>query len=487
MKISSYFTGEKLTQGQQELLVELECFLLATNVSIFILKGYAGTGKSYLMAGVTRYLKAQNKQVVIVAPTGKAAKVIASKVGYEAKTIHRVIYSSYENDKEPSDEYIQQNQDEIYSRIRKNEDAVDCIYIADEASMISDKYSQSDVGKFGSGYLLQDLLRYLDIENTPNRKVIFIGDNAQLPPVRNIYSPALDEILLNEAYQYNCQSFELTEVVRQKAESGVMKNATALRDAIEFSDFVEFEFDTSSDEVYALLNKAFLDKYFEICNDKVEGTENSIVIARTNKQVNDYTCDIRAKLFSPAAPIQVNEKVICVRNYQTKSNFISNGEFGRVTNILSDIECRAVEVKEKTYEGVRVTTVELRFIDVEIEFTDDHGQPYLLTRKVLLNLLYKSTPRFEGIEKQALHVDFYNRYLALYKPDGIGYKDAKRNDPYLNFLHIKFGYAITCHKAQGSEWRNVFVDAYHNQRMTKDYRWLYTAITRTADKLYIKL
>ena len=485
MSISDHFKGQDLTNDQQALLTELEYFLEEGHAPIFLLKGYAGTGKSFIMTGVTQYLSWLGKEFVIIAPTGKAAKVIANKTKFKAKTIHRVIYKFFENDEEPKDE-IQNRQSETISYLHDNHDEPDSVYIVDESSMISDKFSISrDIGKFGSGYLLQDLLEYIDIKNNPRRKVIFIGDNAQLPPINNAYSPALNEHLLGVVYKLQCQSFELTEVVRQKAESGVMKNAQALRDALEFEDFIDFEFDVSSQDVYRLPRSSFLDKYFELCEENVENTDNLTIIARSNSKVYEYICDIRARLFYPAAPIQVNEKVMCTNNFQTANNFISNGEFGRINKILSEVECRYIEVQERLPSGVLVTPVELQFIDLEIEFKDDYGKPYLLQEKVLLNLMYEPIPRLTGVLYQALRADFNRRFYTHYKPQGEEYKEAKRNDPYLNFLHLKFGYAITCHKSQGSEWQHVFVDTYHFGDKIKDYRWLYTAITRTSDKLHI--
>ena len=484
MSILNHFNGQELTNDQQELLTELESFLEARYAPVFLLKGYAGTGKSYVMAGVTRYLSWLGKEFVIIAPTGKAAKVIANKTKFKATTIHRIIYKFYEQDEEPIDEYLERKPDS-FSYLNANSDEPDTIYIVDESSMISDKFSASHIGKFGSGYLLQDLIQYIDFKNNPQRKVIFIGDNAQLPPVRNFYSPALSENVLNCVYRLACRSFELTQVVRQKSESGVMKNAQTLRDAMEFEDYIDFEFDVSSQDVCRLPSVSFIDKYFDLCDGKVENTDNLTIIARTNKKVYDYVCDIRARLFFPRAPIQVNEKVMCTNNYYAGDTFISNGEFGRVIKVLSAVECRCINVQEKLPSGILVTPIELQFVDLSIEFRDDYGKPFLLEHKVLLNLMYEPTPRLEGVLYQALRADFNERFFTYYKPQGDDYQELKKDDPYLNFLHLKFGYAITCHKAQGSEWQHVFVDAYHHGKITKDYRWLYTAITRTSDKLYI--
>ena len=487
MSISNYFLGKELTIEQQALLVELELFLQADNNSTFLLKGYAGTGKTFVTTGLTRYLDAENRDFVIMAPTGKAAKVIASKTKQEAKTIHRVIYNFCDTDKEQKDEYIYQAPQRTMSTIRSNEDAFDTVYIIDESSMISDKFSQLEVTKFGSGCLLQDLLEYIDLDEAPNRKIIFIGDNAQLPPVRNAYSPALIAGYLEDTYQLRCNTFELTEVVRQKLDSGVMKNAINLRNALADKRPFKLQLDTSTNDVHSLAGDTFLDTYLKVCHGQLEGSKDAIIIAYTNKQVSHYNNAIRAKFFSPDAAVQIDERVICVSNDSIGNNFISNGEFGKITKIISDIEHRSVKVNEQTPDGIKSNVVDLRFLDIEIEFMDDYGKPHLQTRKILLNLLYNATPSISALEKKALHIDFNKRYLSTYKKEGIEYKVAKHKDAYFNFLHIKFGYAITCHKAQGSEWPYVFVDTFHWKKTTENYcRWLYTAITRTQKHLHFK-
>ena len=487
MKISDYYSSNVLTQGQQELLVELEYFLQTKSKQAFIFHGYAGVGKSFLMTGVTKYLEAQGRKFVIIAPTGKAAKVIASKTNQKATTIHRAIYSYYDTNEEPVGENIHQELKQTYSTIKGNEDADDCLYIVDESSMVSDKFSQSELCKFGSGCLLQVLLEYIDLGKHHKRKVLFIGDNAQLPPVRNAYSPALHEGVLKDVYLLQCQSFELTEVVRQKEGSGVMKNATNLREALIKKDWQGFQFDTDNDDVNVLTSNTFLNEYFDACKGAVNGTDDVVIIAHTNQQVNNYNHDVRARIFSQGADIQVGEKIICVENYQTTYNFISNGEFGKITKILSGVECRSIEVREKIIKGIRSTVVDLNFLDVEMEFLDDYGKPFTLTRKILLNLLDSSSPRLSSLEYRALNTDFNKRYANIYKREGVGYKEAKLDDSYFNFLRVKFGYAITAHKSQGSEFPHVFVDTYRgSQSMEQYFRWLYTAITRTSDKLYIK-
>jgi len=485
MSISNLFKGQVLTNDQQELLTELEYFLETNDAPVFLLKGYAGTGKSFVMAGVTRYLDARGTEFTIVAPTGKAAKVIANKTKYLATTIHRAIYRFYEEDKEPKSESSTENPEKHYSLINENNDAFDAVYIVDESSMISDTYCGSEKGTFGSGFLLRDLLEYIDLEHNPYRKIIFIGDNAQLPPIRGIDSPALNQNMFKVVYNLSCESFELTEVVRQKSESGVMKNAQFLRNVTNSGALQKFEFDTSSDDVYKLPGKAFINKYFEICQGKVERTDELVIIARSNMLAKEYNSEIRARLFYSEAPLQLNEKVMCIRNYYTSNIFVSNGEFGRITKISPKPECRTVKVKENTFNGIEVHTVDLRFVDIEVEFMDDYGQPHLLKEKVLLNLFFHPFSQLDGLLYKALHTDLLIRYNKIYKAKGLVYKELKAIDPYWNVLQLKFGYAMTCHKSQGSEWKHVFVNTYNNGNIIKDPQWLYTAITRTSGNLYI--
>jgi ATP-dependent exoDNAse (exonuclease V) alpha subunit len=487
MNIKDHFSGQELTQGQEDLVEEIEQFLLEGTCSTFLLKGYAGVGKTFLTIGLTRYLEAEKRQFIIMAPTGKAAKVIANKTKREAKTIHRIIYDYFDKEDVNSNEDKAQEPYQTRSKLKRNEDTPDSVYIVDESSMLSDQYNQSESCTFGSGYLLSDLIKYINLSQYPKRKIIFIGDNAQLPPVRNSFSPALSAKYLNETYQINCHAFELTEVVRQKANSGVIANAKYLREVQESGDFSELSFDTSTDDIHALADTELLKRYFEVCKGQLQGTEDAIVIAYSNKRVRDINWEIRAKLFYPDAKIQVDEKIICVSNYRTEDNFISNGEFGRVTKVLSEIEYRTVEVTEKIRGQYKTKIVDLLFLDVEMEFMNDQGEQYFIQKKVLLNLLYGTIPRLTSQENKALYIDFLERNPNLdRKKRPKEYKDMKKEDPYLNVLQVKFGYAITCHKSQGSEWPHVFVDSYYRNPNSLEYfRWLYTAITRTSRNLYV--
>jgi hypothetical protein len=489
MSLSRYFSSEQLTQGQQELLIKLQKFLQKSSDSTFLLKGYAGTGKTHITAGITRYLMERKRKFVILASTGKAASVISRKTRCAAYTIHRVIYNFCEskNKEHPIEGDIHQEPPHTLSEVGLNDDDFDTVYIVDEASMVSDEYSQSDCCGFGSGYLLHDLIKYINPNGT-NRKIIMIGDAAQLPPVGSYYSPALDELVLNSRYNLKCQSYELTEVVRQKDKSGVMDNAKKLREELNNWGNHGFKFDTTGADVCRLSTYDFLKRYIEALTKKGAGTEEAIIIAFTNKQIRKYNNYVRGLLFLPKTGIQVGEAVVCTCNHKVdKYKIISNGEFGKIKRVLPGVECRSIKVMDKVDGCFKPVVVDLNFVVLQVEFINSFGEPYLITEKVLLNLLERSSPRPSSLENKALYVDFKKRNFIDSKASHADYIEAKLSDPYLNFLHLNFGYAITCHRSQGSEFKNVFVDTYQGRQESEQYiRWLYTAITRTSDKLYIK-
>ncbi|MEH6595682.1 MAG: AAA family ATPase [Colwellia polaris] len=489
MNLSKYFSNEQLTQGQQELLIKLQSFLQKSSDSTFLLKGYAGTGKTHITAGITRYLMARKREFVILAPTGKAASVISRKTRCPAYTIHRAIYNFCESTHEEQlvEDETHQEPPHALSEVSFNDDNFDTVYIVDEASMVSDVYNDSDCCEFGSGYLLNDLIQHINPNGT-NRKIIMIGDVAQLPPVGSSYSPALDEWVLNSIYNLKCQSYELTEVVRQKDKSGVMDNAKKLREELSRWCNHRFEFNTASADVSRLSTYDFLKKYVEALTEKGAGTEDAIIIAFTNKQIRKYNNYVRGLLFLPKTGIQVGEAVVCTCNHKVdKYKIISNGEFGKIKRVLPGVECRSIKVMDKVDGCFKPVVVDLNFVVLQVEFINSFGEPYLVTEKVLLNLLERSSPRPSSLENKALYVDFKKRNFINNKASHSDYIEAKLSDPYLNFLHLNFGYAITCHRAQGSEFKNVFVDTYQGRQESEQYiRWLYTAITRTSDKLYIK-
>jgi len=244
LKIEDSFTEYILTDGQAELVRLLGDFLLSNSENSFLLRGYAGTGKTFITKGLTEYFRSIGRNYVLAAPTGKAAKVIAKKTNSLAYTIHKTIYS-LDKLSEYKDEDIDGTETyKFYAELSVNELPADTVYIVDEASMLSDVYNEMEFFRFGSGYLLRDFLKFVNLDHNDHRKkVIFIGDDAQLPPIGMNYSPALDANFLFREYNLRSNSYELKEVVRQKAESGVMANSITLRNALKKSVFNQLSLD----------------------------------------------------------------------------------------------------------------------------------------------------------------------------------------------------------------------------------------------------
>lgn len=481
--IHDTFSEYSLTSGQTELVNHLDKFLTSKDSNVFLLKGYAGTGKTFITKGLTEYFRSVGRTFVLSAPTGKAAKVISNKTGCEAYTIHKSIYSFKE-----LIEYRDENDEEsetykLYAQIAVNELSADTVFIVDESSMISDVYNENEFFRCGSGKLLSDFLKFVNLDHNDHRKkVIFIGDDAQLPPVGMNYPPALSSEYLQQKFGLSTQSYELTEVVRQKAHSGVMQNSIKLRNALNSGVFNQLTLDTNVTDIEEIDYADFMPKYLESCQNQING--ESILIAGSNRDVFQYNLRIREHFF-PNQPLIVNgDKVIAVSNNDRYGFFISNGEFGLVRRVLGDTEVRKVVINPKSKD--KRVDVELHFRNVEIGFRDLEGRSRFFTAKILENLLHSEQPQLSSDENKALYVDFCMRYPSL-RRNSLEFKETLRADPYFGALRVKFGYAITCHKAQGSEWNHVFVKCKtHQNTLSSDYfRWLYTAITRTANHLYL--
>lgn len=485
------FEDVVLTDGQVQIVKQIDTFLKDTSQNVFLLNGYAGTGKTFVTKGITQYLDRIGRQFAIMAPTGKAAKVIGDKTGQTACTIHRVIYN-YDNVKEYAVDGIEGSETyRCYAELKVNADTAEAVYIIDEASMVSDKYSDGEFFRFGSGYLLRDLLKYINFDhNDHNKKVIFIGDNAQLPPVGMSTSPALDEQYLSEKYQVTISSGSLTEVVRQKGESGILTNAAMLRDGLSKNIFNKLQFDVNGDDVCKLSSNELLQTYLSSCAGKVSKTGENIIVAGSNRQVGEYNRLVREHFFNGQQEMVSGDKIISVVNHYRSDATITNGEFGMIKEVLSPApEVVTVFITNKGDDGHMVKVrVELSFRDVVLAFRNDYGEPFFFEAKIIENLLYNDHPSLSSDEHKAIYVHFLNRHPELRrKGNEKKLRLALMQDPYFNAFKIKFGYAITAHKAQGSEWKNVFLQCEtHQKALTKDYfRWLYTAITRTSDILYV--
>ncbi|WP_206604664.1 ATP-dependent DNA helicase [Kineobactrum sediminis] len=481
------FAEYDLTLGQAELVGRLDKFLTSTDENVFLLKGYAGTGKTFITKGLTQYFRAIRRNYILAAPTGKAAKVIAYKTGSEAHTIHKTIYSFKDIAEYRDDDLDGSETYKFYAKLAVNEQSVDTIYIVDESSMVSDIYNEAEFFRFGSGHLLRDFLKFVNLDHNDHRKkVIFIGDDAQLPPVGMNFSPALSSKYLSSEYGLNSTGYELREVVRQKAGSGIMSNAQMLRDSLEKSVFNQLDIDIDSADVYHVEYEHLLSEYLRTCGGKINA--ESIVIAHSNADVAAYNRRIREHFFPKMIDVAPGDKVMSVSNSGRYGLFISNGDFGLIRQVLGGREERQISLKRKSKETGEIenTQITLCFRDVEIGFKDLDGRPHWFEAKIVENLLYSDDPNLSSDENKALYLDFCIRNQGL-KRKSLEFKEKLQCDPYFNALRLKFGYAITCHKAQGSEWNNVFVKCKtHQAQLSAEYfRWLYTAMTRAAKCLYV--
>ncbi len=474
-----------LTENQKELVVMLDEFL-KSSFSTFLLKGYAGTGKTFMMKGLTDFLSKNKRNFRVAAPTGRAAKVISRKTKYKAYTIHKTIYSSKDIKEFKSKDEEGTETFKFYYELKNNEDSNDTIYIIDEASMISNVYSEGEFFRFGSGYLLNDLIKFINFDNNDhNKKIIFIGDNAQLPPINMNFSPALDSNYLNENCNLISREFELTQVVRQKADSGILHNATKLRKSLKENIFNQIDIETNFKDIHKTRHEELLSKYLQACNNTID--EETIIVAYSNSSVKEYNDFVRNHFFPNQNTITIGDKVILVsNNYNYPQMELLNGDFGIVKEVSPINESRTIKLKRKNRKNETVEiNVPLTFRNAIITFSDEEFIKHDVECKVIENILYSRHRDLSSDELKAIYIDFKIRNPNL-KAGTKEFKDAIRSDVYFNALRIKFGYAVTCHKAQGGEWINAFLNCktsmgYFNSTY---FRWLYTGITRAKEKLY---
>ena len=488
ISVHDVYATYSLTSDQKNLVNSLEIFLSGSDSNIFLLKGYAGTGKTFITKGLTEYFKAIGRNYALAAPTGKASKVIADKTQSIAYTIHKTIYSLKD-----IAQYREENLDgsetyKFYAELRVNDLSADTVFIIDEASMVGDVYQEEEFFRFGSGYVLTDLFKYINLDHNDHRKkLIFIGDSAQLPPVGMNFSPALDEKYLLQKHNVSCSSYELTEVVRQKADSGVMLNAMHLRQAMSKGVYNQLGIDFDGPDIERVEIKDLVNTYLDSCDRKING--QSIVIAHSNADVAEYNRSIRSYFFPNVETVTPGDKVMATMNSSASGFLISNGDFGLIREVLGQPEVRTVTIRSrcKTSNELEEVPITLTFQDVAVSFRDPEKGVFTLKAKILEDLLYSNQPKLNSDQSKALYLDFCIRNSHL-KPKSQEFKETLVSDRYFTALRLKFGYAITCHKSQGSEWNNVFVKCktHHSQLTNEYFRWLYTAITRTKKKLYLQ-
>ena len=448
--------GNIPTAQQRDVFAMLENFLPSTNADdCFILKGYAGTGKTTLISALVKVLPRLKLKSVLLAPTGRAAKVITNYSGKKAFTIHKKIYRK-KVAASPEMNFV------LGDNIMEN-----TLFIVDEASMISDQ-----VHDYSRQSLLQDLISY--VYNGENCKLMLVGDTAQLPPVGSDISPALDKLFVSEQFRLNVFTYELTDVVRQEKESGILFNATQLRELVRKGEevFPKFNikgykdiFRMTGERLVEGLNYAY-DKY---------GMENTIVICRSNKNANAYNQNIRNRILYREEELSGGDHIMIVRNNyfwlkpeDNSGDFIANGDIARI---------RKVRRIEEQYG--------FRFAELVIELLD-YPDEEPLSCKVMLDTLYSETPSLSNADNKRFYEAVLQDYMHI-ENKKFRMEELKK-DPYYNALQIKFAFAVTCHKAQGGQWPAVFIDqGYLTDEMlnTEFLRWLYTGLTRSNKELFL--
>lgn len=447
-----------LTLKQDVVLQRLATFILeGDNESIFILKGYAGTGKTTLISTLVNCLWNAHKSAVLLAPTGRAAKVIAKYSKREALTIHKKIYFPKKQSGGGVSFVLQPNK-------HKN-----ALFIVDEASMISDVNTDSKL--FENGSLLDDLLQY--VYSGHNCKLVFIGDTAQLPPIKLDVSPALDENRLALNYNKEVDFIELDEVVRQAEGSGILSNATLLREQLATNYFDSFQFDLGVFPDIVRLQDGYdiqnaIDEAYSS-----DGKEDTAIIVRSNKRANVYNQQIRSRILFQENDLNAGDYLMVVKNNyfwikeNSEAGFIANGDIVEVLEIYAF----------KELYGFRFAEVKVRMVD--------YPTMEAFETVLLLDTITAETPALSYDDGNKLYQEVQKDYeseTSKYKK----FMKIKQNK-YFNALQVKFSYAMTCHKSQGGQWKTVFVEQpYLPNGVDKDYmRWLYTAITRAEEKLYL--
>lgn len=486
MSIYTHFSNLNLTNGQRDALKMIDNFL-EDQSRVFILKGYAGTGKTTLIKGLVSYLNSLQKNFKVMAPTGRAAKVIQQKTSIDASTIHSGIYSMDKLKKQETEEDV--SSASYTYKFKINETTYSQVIIVDEASMISNVNSENEYFMFGTGQLLADLFTYANIfSDHLTTKIIFVGDPAQLPPVGMAFSPALDSQYLKENFHVEAAEFELTEVKRQDVDNGILKAATSLRKSLIAGYFNDFDLRENGIDIYNPTLSDFITTY-----KKVEGKK--IVICYKNKTQKILNALIRNDKYGQDLPIQVGDIMIAGKN--NYKNELMNGEFGLVKTIAPNSISRKIAIKSKGGNGKR-QEVSLSWRMITMLTSDEHGQIKQVEGYLLENYLYGDSD-LTSIEMQALYIDFLMRNENL-KPTAENFPEILKNDPFFNSLMLKYGYVITCHKAQGGEWPNTFIfwdkggstsedsndsNGIRKGRTNNDfYRWAYTAITRSSQRLF---
>lgn len=451
MILNSFFNKNfSPTSNQKVALTQLDSFL-KSNENVMILKGFAGTGKTTIVAALVSFLEATKREYFLLAPTGKAAKVMSIYSHRFATTIHKKIYR-------------QQNIPGTYNFVLGTNVSRGGVFIVDEASMIGFG------NEFNTNGLLYDLFEYL--YNGESCQLIFVGDTAQLPPIGEIESPALNPSAIKREFVETCNLVELTEVVRQAKDSGILVNATKIRELIENQEVGYPKFELNFPDIM-LINGGELQETIEQAYYNF-GEENTVILTRSNKYANSYNQQIRNRIFDYDTEITGGEKLMVVKNnyFFTKEyeklGFIANGDTLEIKKVLHEVELYG-----------------FKFMDVVARLKDYDADPEIEI-KIILESLHSLGPALTKEQNNELIQNITLDYPE--EPSRRKKWQLIKENPYFNAVQVKYAYAITGHKAQGGQWDCVFVDQsfFIEDMLNIDYlRWLYTCFTRAKKQLYL--
>ena len=448
----------KPTQSQLIWFSEISNFILSNDLnSVFVLKGYAGSGKTTLLGSLVHQLNMINFKAVLIAPTGRAAKVLSSYSKHPAYTIHKQIYNTKS-----------EGTGNIIFQLRKNT-YKNTIFIVDEASMIGNEIIENKLSKNNS--LLNDLIEY--VKDGYKCKLLFVGDPAQLPPINLTLSPALDSNLLKEFYFDKVFIVELTFVVRQKQNSGILNNATTIRNQLNQKIYNQFKFNINGCDDIINLNDS--NNIFEVVESAydVSGIDQTVFIVRSNKRAYLINKQIRQSILDNEDDLSVGDRLMVLKNnyfwlpQTSRPGFIANGDIIEIIKIKS----------KKDIYGFSFAEVQVILVDYPEELPFDTIILLDTLKITTASLSYEETNRlYKNIKED--YVDEKSRFKQLLKVKG---------NKFFNALQVKYAYAITCHKSQGGQWESVFIEKpYLPEGQNKEYlRWLYTAVTRSTKNLYL--
>lgn len=466
----------ELTGGQQRAFQKIIEFIDSPDKQVFVLKGYAGTGKTTLMKKLIEKFSRYNKRFHLLASTGRAAKILSNITESPASTVHSLIYV-YDDLNQDLEKVVSEREKSgidrsgqlllsfSLSKVDQEEDPRQCIYIIDESSMISDKAEKGATqALFGSGRLLKDLLDY-----DPEGKFIFVGDACQLPPVDQDISPALSVSHFWEIFRMKADEIELTEIVRQKKDNGIVNASAKIRE-LYFRcpevNWAKFPLKQAG-QIHLISDQmTLIRRYIE--KIKRDGFKSATLICCSNKLCDTLTDILRPSLGFHSSRLQKGDLLLVTQNNSISK--LMNGDLVTVEEISNE----------------RVVRANLTFVKVKVK--DLHSEK-VYSQLLVEDIIYGRQTNLTPSQQKELYIDFYKRM----KKEGIRqkselFKIKMLSDDYLNALRAVYGYALTCHKAQGGEWSHVYLDI--PRWMTKSpkrglYQWLYTAMTRAKEELYL--